>query len=225
MKLKKIEFARQTNFVLALLLIHFVFFGYLSNVYRKDIGEGVLFLYQVLFLSIPINLSVLWLTLIVVLIISIGVLLIASKIEASDRIFFIILLAFISCVLIIPIVLGVVMFPEVLGVLISVNILPDFSVIILAGIVFLLAFREKFFEYGLRNSIWLVPFIMVQSWIWYWFVIESFDISIIGGYFLRIESYITLLTLFGINIFVAILASIARAKYDAFIARVKEIEV
>lgn len=154
MKLRKIEFARQTNFVLALLLIHFVFFGYLSNVWEKDIGEGVLFLYQVLF------------------------------------------------------------HPE-----------SYLSVIILAGIVFLLVFREKFFEYGIRNSIWLIPFIMVQSWIWYWFIIESFDITMIGGYFLRIESYITLLTLFGINIFVALLASIARVKYDAIIARVKEIEV
>ena len=154
MKLKKIEFARQTNFVLALLLIHFVFFGYLSNVYQKSIGEGVLFLYQVLFH-------------------------------------------------------------------------PDsyLSSIILAAIVFLMAFREKFFEYGIRNSIWLVPFIIVQSWIWYWFIIESFDITIIGGYFLRIESYITILTLLGLNIFIAILASIARIKYDAFISRVKNIEV
>jgi len=154
MKLKKIEFARQTNFVLALLLIHFVFFGYLSNVYQKSIGEGVLFLYQVLFH-------------------------------------------------------------------------PDsyLSSIILAAIVFLMVFREKFFEYGIRNSIWLIPFIMVQSWIWYWFIIESFDITIIGVYFLRIESYITILTLFGLNIFIALLASIARVKYDAFISRVKNIEV
>lgn len=154
MKIKKIEFARQTNFVLALLLIHFVFFGYLSNVYEKDIGEGVLFLYQVLFSS-----------------------------ESY------------------------------------------LSTIILAAIVFFMVFREKFFEYGFRNSIWLIPFIIVQSWIWYWFIIESFDISVIGAYFLRIESYITILTLLGLNIFVAFLAAIARVKYDAFISRVKKIEV
>jgi len=158
MKLKKIEVARQTNFVLALLLIHFVFFGYLSNVkfdgQYKNIGEGVLFLYQVLF-----------------------------------------------------------------------NPQSYLSAIILAAIVFLMAFREKFFEYGIRNSIWLVPFIIVQSWIWYWFIIESFDITIIGGYFLRIESYITILTLLGLNIFIALLASIAREKYDAFISRVKKIDV
>jgi hypothetical protein len=117
------------------------------------------------------------------------------------------------------------MFPQVLGVFIQVNILPDFSVVILAGIVFLMAFKEKFFEYGIRNSIWLIPFIIVQSWIWYWFIIESFDITIIWVYFTKIESYITILTLLGLNIFIALLAAIARVKYDAFIARVKEIEI
>ena len=225
MKFKKIEFARQTNFILALLLIHFAFFGYLSNVYLKDIGEGVLFLYQVLFLPMPMLPSVLWLTIIVALIICMGVLIIASKIEASDKKFFIILLAFISGVLIIPIFLGVFTFPEVLGVFMQVHIIPDFSVIILAAIVFYMVFKEKFFEYGIRNSIWLIPFIIVQSWIWYWFIIESFDITIIGGYFLRIESYITILTLLGLNIFVALIAAISRIKYDAFIARVKKINV
>ncbi|MBY9002741.1 MAG: hypothetical protein KGD73_02095, partial [Candidatus Lokiarchaeota archaeon] len=99
------------------------------------------------------------------------------------------------------------------------------SAIILAAIVFLMAFREKFFEYGIRNSIWLVPFIIVQSWIWYWFIMESFDITIIGAYFLRIESYITILVLLGLNVFIAILAAIARIKYDAFISRAKNIEV
>ncbi|MHA1239814.1 MAG: hypothetical protein ACTSQU_03375 [Promethearchaeota archaeon] len=154
MKFKKIEFARQTNFILALLLIHFVFFGYLSNVYEKSIGEGVLFLYQVLF------------------------------------------------------------HPQ-----------SFYASIILALIVFLMVFRERFFEYGIRNSIWLVPFIIVQSWIWYWFIIENFDISLIWGYFLRVESYITILTLLGMNILVAILAAIARQKYNAFVMRVKKIEV
>ncbi|MHA1981954.1 MAG: hypothetical protein ACTSXN_12785 [Promethearchaeota archaeon] len=225
MKFKKIEFARQTNFVIALLLIHFAFFGYLSNVYQKHIGEGILYLYQVLFLPIPVNLSVLWLTIIVTLILCMVVLIIASKIEASDKKFLIILLALISSVLIIPIALGVSLFPQVLGVSIQVHILPDFSVIILAAIVFYMAFKEKFFEYGIRNSIWLVPFIMIQSWIWYWFIIESFDITIIGTYFLRIESYITILTLLGLNIFVAFLASVAREKYDTFISRVKKIDV
>jgi hypothetical protein len=154
MKIKKLEISRQTNFILAILLIHFAFFGYLSNVYRKDIGEGVLFLYQVLF------------------------------------------------------------HPQ-----------SFFSSIILALIVFYMAFREKFFEYGIRNSIWLVLAIIIQSWIWYWFIIESFDITLIGAYFLRIESYITILTLLGFNTFVAILAAVAREKFNAIRKRVKVVEV
>jgi len=221
MKFKKIEFARQTNFILALLLIHFVFFGYLSNFYAKNIGESVLFLYQVLFLPSPMALPVFWLTIIVALIIFMGVFTFVSKIEASDKKSFIILLAFISCVLIIPIVIA---FPVFQGIFIQV-IIPDFSVIILAGIVFLMAFRERFFEYGIRNSIWLIPFIIVQSWIWYWFIIESFDISVIWGYFIRIESYITILTLLGINILAAILAAITRERLNTYRMRVKKIEV
>ena len=153
MKFKKIEFARQTNFILALLLTHFLFFGYLSNVYQKNIGDGVLFLYKVLF-----------------------------------------------------------------------NPQSFLSSIILVLIVFIMVFREHFFEYGIRNSIWLIPFIIIQSWIWYWFIIEDFDIGMIGAYFLRIESYITILTLLGINIGTAVVASIAREKYNAFIKRSKRIE-
>lgn len=154
MKFKKIEISRQTNFILALLLIHFVFFGYLSNVYQKSIGEGVLFLYQVMF------------------------------------------------------------HPE-----------SYLSLIILALIVFIMVFREKFFEYGIRNSIWLIPFIMIESWIWYWFIIGYFDIGIIGAYFLRFESYITILTLFGINVFVAFLAALAREKYNIYLKRIRKIEI
>ena len=45
----KIDLARQGNFIMAVILIHFVFFGYISNVYEKAIGNRVLFLYQVLF--------------------------------------------------------------------------------------------------------------------------------------------------------------------------------
>ena len=153
MKFKKIEFARQTNFILALLLTHFLFFGYLSNVYQKNIGDGVLFLYKVLF-----------------------------------------------------------------------NPQSFLSSIILVLIVFIMVFREHFFEYGIRNSIWLIPFIIIQSWIWYWFIIEDFDIGMIGAYFLRIESYITILTLLGINIGTAVVASIAREKYNAFLKRSKRIE-
>lgn len=161
MKFKKIEIGRQTNFLLAILLLHFIFFGYLANVYTKDIGEGVMFLYQVLF---------------------------------NPRSFL--------------------------------------SLIILFAIIFFMAFREKFFEYGIRNSIWLIPIMVGMSWIWYWFI--SMDITtvnildifgIIGTWFISIESYITVLVLLVINLTASISAAVARIKYDKILERTKKIEV
>lgn len=49
MKFKKIEFGRQANFLLAIVLIHFVFFGYISNRYKKSIGENIFYLHTILF--------------------------------------------------------------------------------------------------------------------------------------------------------------------------------
>jgi hypothetical protein len=158
MVLKKIEIGRQTNFILALLLIHFVFFGYLANINYppsytyKGIGERILFLYQVLF---------------------------------SPNSFF--------------------------------------SAIILGIIVFIMVLREPFFEYGIRNSIWLIPFIIVESWIWYWFIFESFDITLFYRYFIRYETYITILSLLSVNIFAASLAAIAKEKYKSYLERIKKV--
>lgn len=151
MKLGKIEIdiSRQGNFILALLLIHFVFFGFLCNVFLKEIGESVIFLHQVMFHPISF-----------------------------------------------------------------------LSAVILFAIVFLMVFRENFFEYGIRNSIWLLPFIIIESWVWYWFVV-GFDITIIGWYFLRLESYITILSLFGIIIAAAITGAIAKEKYKAYLKKLQ----
>jgi len=139
--MKKIEIARQGNFILTSLLIHFLFFGYLCYIYEKSIGENILFLHNVMF-----------------------------------------------------------------------NSLSYFSVIILFFIVFIMVFRESFYEYGIRNSIWLIPFIIIESWIWYLFIIE-FNIMIIPLYFTRYESYITILSLFSINLLAAITGAFAKQKY------------
>lgn len=148
----KIEFGRQGNFIVALLLLHFLFFGYLCNIYLKEIGLKILFLYQAIFDPVAI-----------------------------------------------------------------------LSGFILFGIVFFMVFRESFYEYGIRNSIWLIPFIIVMSWIWYWFI-NGFNISMIGMYFIRIETYINILVLLGINLLSALLASIAKESYARFSRRIKEIE-
>lgn len=153
MKFSKIDFGRQTNFIITFLLIHFVFFGYLSNVYHKTLGDNVLYLYKVLF---------------------------------SPYSFL--------------------------------------SFIILFLIVFLMVFRENFFEYGIRNSIWLILIIMVESWVWYYFIVFTLPSDFfgtlasvfiaIGQFFINYEGYLTIATLLTINLFAAILASIAKEKYN-----------
>ncbi len=139
--MKKIEIARQGNFILTVLLIHFLFFGYLAIIYEKSIGENILFLHNVMF-----------------------------------------------------------------------NSKSFISVIILFFIVFIMVFRETFYEFGIRNSIWLVVFIIIESWIWYMFIIE-FNIMIIPLYFTRLESYVTIISLFGINLLAAITGAFAKQKY------------
>lgn len=145
LKFKKIEISKFTNFILACLLIYFLFFGYICNIYKKNVSIDLIFLNRVL-----IN--------------------------------------------------------------------PDtyLSIFILMGIVCILNIREHFFEYGIRYSIWLVPFIIFTSWIWYWFL-YGFNITIIGLFFISLEGYFTLLLLFGINIVTAILISFLKLTYKAYI--------
>ena len=148
----KIELSRQGNFILAVLLIHFVFFGYICNLYEKAVGERLLFLYQVLFDPHSI-----------------------------------------------------------------------LSPIILFAIVFFMASREKFFEYGIRNSIWLTPIIIVESWIWTWFLNQGFDITLIGKFLIGYEGYFTILSILCLNLLSAILAAIIRGQYEKYIKKIKEI--
>lgn len=148
MKFKKIDIGRQGNFILGLLLIHFLFFGYLANVYISGIGDGILFLYKVMF-----------------------------------------------------------------------NPYSFVSAIILFLIIFLMTFRENFYEYGMRNSVWTIPFIIVESWIWYWFITGEFDITIIGGYFIRFESYLTILSLFALVLSATFLGAIAKEQHKIYKAK------
>lgn len=149
----KIEFGRQGNFLLSILLIYFVFYGYVCNVFEETIGKRVLFLYQVLF-----------------------------------------------------------------------NPTSFFSLIILMAIVFIMVFREQFFEYGIRNSFWLTPIIIGISWFWYWFI-NDFNFSFFTWYFISIETYITIASLFCINILTAIIAATAKEKYKIYKEKLQTIEV
>lgn len=148
----KIDLSRQGNFILAILLIHFVFFGFICNIYLRTIEEELVFLYQILF-----------------------------------------------------------------------NPSTILSLVILIAIIFLMVVKENFFEYGIRNSIWLVPIIILLSWFWYW-LLNGFNIALIGVYFTSIEGYLTIISLFGINFVSAISAAILKEKYKRYIEKFKKIE-
>lgn len=153
MKIGKLEIDvyRQGNFITALLLIYFVFFGFICNIYLKDIGEELLFLYQILF-----------------------------------------------------------------------NPATILSLFFLVAIVFVMTVREHFFEYALRNSIWLTPFIILMSWFWYWFL-NGFNLLFIPLYFVRLEGYLTILSILAINFFTAVVASVIKEKYNRYIEKIKRI--
>lgn len=153
MKKVKIELARQGTFIVAIIFVHFIFFGYIANVYEKEfpIGIDIIFLNTILFSP-------------------------ASYL----------------------------------------------STLILIAIVFFLAFRENFFEYGLRNSIMLVPIIIGMSWLWSW-IINGFNLVIIPLFFTRLDGYLTIISILGINLATAIVASILKQKYKEYKTRVTEI--
>ncbi|MFX1375010.1 MAG: hypothetical protein ACFFA0_04300 [Promethearchaeota archaeon] len=140
----KIELSRQGNFIFAILLVYFVFFGYICNVYEKSIGDSLIFLYEVIF-----------------------------------------------------------------------NPRSILSLLLLIGIVFFMSYREKFIEYGIRNSFWLSFIIIGMSFVWHW-IIYSFDITIIGKFFTSYKGYLTILILLGINMGTATLGGLSRKKYDEF---------
>ncbi|MFW9939864.1 MAG: hypothetical protein ACFFFT_02395 [Candidatus Thorarchaeota archaeon] len=89
-----------------------------------------------------------------------------------------------------------------------------------------MVFREKFFEFGIRNSIWLTPFIIGQSWFWYIFVNYKLDIFIqIGRFFTSYEGYLTIFSILSINLLAAILAVYVKSLYNEYFKKIKEIQV
>ncbi|TFF99017.1 MAG: hypothetical protein EU541_06000 [Promethearchaeota archaeon] len=153
MKLKNFSIYRQGNFILAAIFIHFVFFGYLSNLYRKEIGYKLLFLYQLIF----------------------------------DPISFI-------------------------------------AYVLLFIIIFIMAFRENFFEYGIRNSLWLIPLVIIESWIWVWFLYGTNFLNILILYFGTINGYLSILSLFITHIIAGILGSYVKERYKMYLKKIKSIE-
>ena len=142
---RKLNISKNGNFLVAILVIHFLFFGYICYVYPEDVGTNVLYLNLILF--------------------------------RTDS---------------------------------------YLSLIILVATVFLMGIREKFFEYGIRNSVWLVPIIVIESWIWYW-IIGVYKVNFFVDYFYNINSYYTIVVLFIIIFFTAVAAAYIRQKYENYI--------
>ncbi len=86
-----------------------------------------------------------------------------------------------------------------------------FSLPILIVIIGFLVLREDFFEYGIRTSLWFIPIIICESWIWYGFI-YGFDFSIITTFFTRIEGYLTILIIFGVTFVTAFIAAYLKEK-------------
>ena len=83
---------------------------------------------------------------------------------------------------------------------------------ILIAIIFILVFREDFYEYGIRTSLWFVLVIIIESWIWNWFV-TGFNFALISTFFTQIEGYITILSLLGIVMSTAFAAAYLKEKH------------
>ncbi|MBY8988231.1 MAG: hypothetical protein KGD61_07235, partial [Candidatus Lokiarchaeota archaeon] len=96
------------------------------------------------------------------------------------------------------------------------------SSIILFLIIFFMSYREAFFEYAIRNSIWMTLLIIFQSWIWYWFT-SGFDLVQIGIFFISLEGYLTILIILGINVVSAFTASYIKIKLKQSLTKHKEI--
>lgn len=158
-----IDIGRQGNFIFAVLMIHFVFFGFICNIHvttnEYNIGLSILYLNRVLFYPI---------------------------------------------------------FPS------NPYSLSFLSSIILFLIIFFMAYREPFYEYAIRNSIWMTLLIIIESWIWYWFT-NGFDLIQIGIFFISLEGYLTILIILGINVVSAFTASYLRIKYKQSLTKRKEI--
>jgi len=68
--------------------------------------------------------------------------------------------------------------------------------LVLFFVCFLLTYKEDIYHYGIKASLWLVPFIVAQGFVFYWimfgFSFEPFILQFLFG-----EGYVNVLILFG----------------------------
>lgn len=74
--------------------------------------------------------------------------------------------------------------------------LPAFLLFFLC---FFLTYKEDISNYGIKHSIWFVPFIIAFSIIWYW-AVSGLSVEPFSLLFTRGEGYLTIFILYAINI-------------------------
>jgi len=151
---------RQGKIFLAFLMVFFVFFGVISEVFKRNIHEELIWLYM----TFPI----------------------------VDEWFFTELLG--------------------LSTLQNWNFIGIIPILILFFTCFILTYKEDIYLYGIKHSIWLVPFILVCSVFWYYYIhywrpSEDATWVPISPFLLLFGSWqgwLNLLILFSINVFGAL---------------------
>lgn len=68
--------------------------------------------------------------------------------------------------------------------------------LLLFFICFVLTYKEDIFHYGIKASLWLVPFIVAQGFVFYW-IMFGFSFEPFVLQFLFLEGYVNVLILFG----------------------------
>ena len=89
--------------------------------------------------------------------------------------------------------------------------------LLLFFICFFLTYKEDISLYGIKASIWLIPVIMIEGFVFYWFMF-GLSIEPLIIQFARVEGYLNLLLLAAITI----LGSYSGMKLKQYIVRKKE---
>ena len=128
------------NFIFALLLMYFIFFGFISLAWNKTPGNYLLFVYKNFFANYTQF----------------------TYDHAWQNVFY---------------------YPSWV------------SLVIFLLIGFIQSYRENFLVYSIKNNFWLIPFMLIFSWIWYSMNYQLSIFYVISLYFSSIDGYLNFLIL------------------------------
>ena len=82
-----------------------------------------------------------------------------------------------------------------------------YSVFIFLAIMLLQGYKENFLVYALKNAIWVVPVMMILSWVWYAINYQMNLFIVIGMYFSDIDGYINIVILLALSMGASLLGA------------------